>query len=229
MSMDNKGLYIFQSWISLLIHSGMIWVNIDMGWASVPALWWTGHMIIFYELFDVMLGWEGYLKNDRLMLVHHGVALVGGMLLLTFIGDSGDDVHDNNFKLATLDTAKWMLLSEMTTIFNSVRIITSHHGKLLAKVFKFNVALVFRGLFAIAFIVLRSVQTIGVLGVCLYWRGLDKMWMGWTLWTIFTVMNGFWIVSIVRTMRMRLGSGVGSEAGVGSAAGGGATGTVKVD
>ena len=226
--MDNKSLYIFQTWVSLVIHSAMVWVNFDMGWASVPALWWTGHMVIFYELFDLMIGWEGYFKKDRLMLAHHGVALVGAMLMLTFIGGDGGDDGDGggDMKLVTLDTLKWMLLSEVTTVFNSVRIISAHYGKFLARIFRFNVALVFRGLFALVFIALRSVQTVGVLGVCLYWRELEKIWIVWMFWIIFTAMNSFWILSIVRTMQKKLGNGGGG--GVGGGVEGG-VGRVKVD
>lgn len=190
--MVNRTLYIFQTWVSLVIHSAMIGINLYLGWASVPALWLTGHLILFYELFDLSIGWEGYWKKDRLMLFHHGATYAAGWAMLTFLGSDDAEVVT-----AIRNAMYWGLFSEVTTVFNAVRIITSRWGRIMS--------LVTRGLFAVAFCGFRGIQTVGL---CVeIWRNWGTVFAYWLIgfWTVFTAMNLFWMKAIVVTFISKLG------------------------
>ena len=194
--MVNRTLYIFQSWVSLIIHSAMVGINLYLGWASVEALWMTGHLIIFYELFDLSIGWEGYWKKDRLMLFHHGATFAAGWVMLTYLGS--DDMQT---VAAVRDTMYWAMLSEVTTVFNAIRIITGRCGKIIS----FGT----RGLFAIMFCGLRGAQTVGMcFEIYRHWNGMFVYWII-GFWMLFTAMNLFWMKAIIvtfvnKTRKMRV-------------------------
>lgn len=192
MSMDNKSLYIFQSWVSLFVHSAMVWINWSLGWAGVDALWYTGHMIMFYEMFDLFVGWRGYWERDRLMLVHHAVTWAAGWTLLYFLGSDEEEIV-----MAVRDTMYWGLLSEVTTVFNAARIIANGWGE--------SVGIIMRGVFAVVFCALRGVQTIGMgLEIWNYWHNRFVLFII-GFWTVFTLMNVFWMRQIVITFASKVG------------------------
>ena len=181
-------LYFFQTFVSLVVHSAMVGLHLSLGWADVMATYWTGHLIIFYEIFDVMLGWEHYWKRDKLMLVHHGVSLAGAMFLLRYLQHGNDEVVG----LVT-DIFGWFMLSEVTTVFNSVRILSRGCGAWMA--------IFGRALFAVVFILLRGIQTLG-LGFCLWaYRESEYFTVCLFFCTVFSLMNLFWMKEIVRTFK----------------------------
>lgn len=192
MCVDNKSLYIFQSCVSLLVHSLMVWINLDMGWASIGALWYTAHMMMFYEMFDMSVGWQGYWKKDKLMLVHHGITWGAGWALLRFLGS-----EDEEIVRAVCDAMYWGMLSQVTTVFNALRIIGGSVGP--------RVGLIMRGVFAVVFCLLRGVQTVGMAReIWLYWNN-PFVWCIVVFWTVFTAMNLFWMWKIIVTFGQKVG------------------------
>lgn len=184
MSFDNQALYKFQSWVSLVVHTLMICINMHIGWASTEALYYTGHLMLFYEIFDLSIGWEGYWKKDRVMILHHLFAVWTGWILLSYLGsDNRNDV------IFVKDLAKWGLLSQVTTIFNALRIVTKDWGIMISSITKI--------MFAVSFCVLRSLQTIGFYYI--FWSkgyiaGIEIVW---GICTVFTIMNFYWMIKIL--------------------------------
>lgn len=189
--MDTETLYIFQTCVSLFIHSSMVWLNLHLGWASVEALHLTGHLIIFYEMFDLMIGWERYMKKDKLMIFHHIVALSSGITMMHFLGSEDEEV----VKMVQM-LLYYGLLSEVTTIFNALRLLVRNCGN--------TVVLVSRAVFAVVFCTLRSVQTVGMGRTLLVNYSHPYMWTCFCYWFLFTCMNLYWMQSIVLTFRHRM-------------------------
>lgn len=184
--MDNKNLYLFQSFVGILIHSVIVDYNYNNGWASIEGLQVTGRLTLFYESFDLFSGWEGYWKRDKIMIVHHVMTFMANWMMLHFIENG-----DQSLIETTQAVMYWALLSNVTSIFNSMRILA--YAILPYRI----VYLVSRGIFALVFCILRSLQTIGMLvEIFMY---LHNPYIGVIIffWFIFTVMNVLWIHSIV--------------------------------
>lgn len=183
---------MFQSLVGLFVHSAIVDYNYRFGWASVVALQLTGFLTIFYEIFDLFVGWEGYWKNDRIMIAHHVATVYANWLMLKFI-DSDDEL----ISTITRDVMYWALLSNVTSIFNAWRIlICGIYDNQFVKVFA-------KGVFAVVFCSLRSLQTIGMLGEIIVFYETPFINVVIFFWIVFTVMNVYWIHSVARVFCLK--------------------------
>ena len=149
------------------------------------ALWWTGHLIIYYEVFDLMVGWEAYWVRDKMMILHHLVTACGGWILLDCLGSEDKEVVN-----IVRSVMCWAMLSEVTTVFNALRIVTGAWGS--------YVKFVTETLFAGVFCSLRTIQTVGMAwSLVTYWSNPFFMTCVY-FWTFYTVLNVIWVRAIIR-------------------------------
>lgn len=140
--------YRVQTAASALATTAVLGVNLYLGWATQIALMHSMWILIGYNVFDSVYGFREYWKHDRIYLLHHACAcscVAMGAVLLHW-GDA--TTRDSVQRLAA-----WLLLAEVTTHFNNVRLLT--RTTWLRRVTQM--------LFAAAFLVGRSAMTLGAL------------------------------------------------------------------
>lgn len=104
---------------SLLTTASVVGLNLHLGWASPAAIIPSGYALLSYNVLDTIVGWPYYVSFDRTMLAHH-VGAVAGIGTLLHACVAGGYVADLQRFVA------WVLLAEVTTFFNCIRLLTRH-------------------------------------------------------------------------------------------------------
>ena len=188
--------YRVQTAASFLSTTAVLGVNLYLGWATHAALMHSVWILIAYNVFDTVYGFHEYWQHDRIYLVHHACAcgcVAMGAVLLHW-GDAS--TRDSVQRLAT-----WLMLAEVTTHFNNVRLLTRTT----------RLRRVTQMLFAVAFLVGRSAMTLGAL---MELRRHPPWFLSYVapFCAILNGLNLYWSAQILR--KVRSGSGSGSAAHV---------------
>ena len=137
-------LFFWQTVASLFTTTSIVAMNLHYGWASKAAVIPSGYLLLSYNVVDTAVGGAYYITFDRTMLVHHIASIAAiGVLLQSVIG-GGYTVDLQRF-------VQWVLLAEVTTFFNSIRLLTR----------KTCCRRITEQLFGAVFIAGRSAMTIG--------------------------------------------------------------------
>ena len=137
-------LYDIQTIISLIVTSVVVGLGIYYPWASKEALIPSLSLLVYYNIFDMIVGLKGYIKNDIATLVHHIFVSCGTFILLHIIQD--------NYKYDMYRITRWGMIAEVTTWCNNIRILSRH--TFLKSTVSF--------LFGIVFLIGRAIMSIGL-------------------------------------------------------------------
>ena len=138
-------LYDFQTVISMVASSMVLFYNTyQYPWASQEAMVPTAYILMTYNIIDAILGAHQYIRKDPATLLHH-ICVTGGIYsildILRYHYDS--DIYRLNY---------WLMMAEVTTVFNNIRILTR----------KTSIKKYTAGLFAVCFLVGRTSMTVGI-------------------------------------------------------------------
>ena len=136
--------YDFQTLISLGVTMCIVNLNIYYPWTSKEALIPSLSLLVFYNLFDMIIGFKVYLKNDKATLFHHIVVGTGTYFLLQLVKD--------NYTNDLYRIARWGMIAEVTSFCNNIRIILRNTS------LKWLTSLIF----GIVFLIGRGIMTFGL-------------------------------------------------------------------
>ena len=136
--------YTIQTIISLINTIYVIGINIYYEWGSYHTLQLIKYPVLIYNIIDIVIGHKYYIKHDKMTLIHHLIIILASLYVI---------FSDTKYLLPIVTIYKWFLYGEVTSMFNNIRIILRN------SVYK----TITRVLFAVIFIVFRSIMTIGLL------------------------------------------------------------------
>ena len=64
-------LFDFQLILSLAVSSTVVFLNISNSWASKEAMLPTLNILLVYNIVDLVIGFQQYIKHDKVMFLHH--------------------------------------------------------------------------------------------------------------------------------------------------------------
>jgi len=133
---------------SLITTSFVMLSNILIGWGTLSVVNACMPVMLFHNGLDLVLH---YKKNDILMNTHHIMVCIGILYYYIFT---------NMMRAEILDYAKWILLAEFSSFFNSMR----YH--LVGTPYYYVSKLIF----GFVFLLVRTVSSVGVI----YWLQNNK-------------------------------------------------------
>ena len=174
-------LYI-QTLLSLVSSGYILYTNlIQYEWCNEYAVTNTLDILLIYMVLDTILGIKYYICNDKSILVHH---IIFSLLCLT----CKYMISKHGFIYELYSIGRWLLLNEISTFFNNIRILSS----------KSTISNITLYLFAISFIVFRPISVIGS-----YYELINnKLFIVMApLVALVSMINTFWCIAIFRKMK----------------------------
>ena len=138
-------LYDLQTWISLGCSILAVSCHLYHPWGSMEALYGSSLITAGYNVVDLGLGGARYWSSDHSTLLHHAVVLGVSLGVLCWTPAHPSDIEE---------LARWSYIGEITTIFNSLRILLRRTawGRAASWVF------------AAVFLPLRAAMSLGLYG-----------------------------------------------------------------
>lgn len=172
--------YTFQAWVSLINTLWVVGINLYKGWAGEYAMRACIMPVIIYNIFDLIIGGEQYLKRDKLTILHHFGAIGGMLYFMNVLQESyPEDLYNFTW---------WMLFGEISSIFNNVRVICS----------KTPYRDISNKLFAIIFLFCRTIMTIGTLQSL---QNFEHKMIPTIIAGLFTFLNVYWGFAIIQKIK----------------------------
>lgn len=172
-------LYIFQTIISLLVSSSVIYTNtIVYDWASYDGIMYTKNVLCMYMIFDTIVGFNHYIKKDIATLLHHFLFILA--LYILSININSDSYNNDIYRIS-----RWVLLNELSTIVNNIRIL------LRSTKYEYTGNVIF----GLTFITSRTVAVIGS-----YYELINNVYFIYTMPICVSIclLNVFWGNMIIR-------------------------------
>ena len=184
-TVDEERRHWQQTVTSVLTTATVLGINLNFGWATRAALFPTIWLLLAYNLFDTAVGLRRYMTREPVYLVHHACSVGGALVALRilYFGDARTVVHLER-------VTRWLLLAEVTTLFNGVRLLARH------TMLQRATEIAFGGIFLVG----RSAMTLGCLAEL---RGNASFAAIAPFCGIFNALNLYWGVQITRKMRGR--------------------------
>jgi hypothetical protein len=154
-------------------------------WASLEAMRWTSTMLTFVQTVDLLyVGHVHIHQKDYAIILHHVALIVFGLIFMIFI--------DNQYTDSLYQFLYWILMQEISTWFNQIRLMIPSKTYPIARNTVDTV-------FGIVFLTVRSLSSFMCLYVLLVYSTTLPYWSSAaTMWYIFTVINYHWGSQIVR-------------------------------
>ena len=134
-----------QQYASLVSCSAVLILNtIIYSWTSKNALLLTFDILTVYMILDTIIGYKHYIKHDRAIFIHH-------LIFIACFTMSKCTIHKYGYTDSMYNTAKWVMVNEISTFMNNIRIIMH----------KTPYAHICNIIFAIIFTTTRTISTVG--------------------------------------------------------------------
>lgn len=155
-------------------------------WASMEAMFWTTRLLILVQIFDLFYVGHVHIQyNDYAIILHHVSLIVFPIILMNCI--------DKNMYYDKLyQFCYWMLMMEISTWFNQIRLMIPSKTYPGARQFADY-------LFGVVFLAVRLLSSSMSLYILLVHATTLPYWSSCaTMWYVFTVINYHWGSQIVR-------------------------------